>query len=168
MKVINFIHLSLLAKAAADPSPGCSLSQTSGSWTNKVEFNGGLYEHAYTYPDSASENHPAPLILFFHGWGGSSSDCGNSCSLATERGYATIALTGIGSEYGDLNSWNGFGSTQSGTGAASDDALVPGDKYCGDASENDRICNVDAYELGCYSVRSYSWLICAYSCTIQN
>ena len=150
--LLTIIASVLAASVATDPSPGCSLSKTSGFWTSKVHFDGESYTHAYTYPSEASENNPAPLILFFHGWGGSSQDCGNSCTLATERGYATIALTGIGSENGDLNSWNGFGSTQSGTGSALKEALTAGEEYCGDEKENDRTCDLDAYELGCYSV----------------
>jgi poly(3-hydroxybutyrate) depolymerase len=152
MRAINLLLLlAAAALSSAEPSPGCSQPQTSGSWTNEVPFDGGSYTHAYTYPDSASEDNPAPLILFFHGWGGSSSDCGNSCNTATKRGYATIAMTGIGEEYGELNSWNGFGSTSSNTGAALPEALVAGDEYCSDEKENDRTCNLDAYELGCYA-----------------
>jgi hypothetical protein len=77
-------------------------------YDNEIPFDGGLYTHAYTYPDSASEDNPAPLILFFHGWGSSSSVCGNSSDTATKRGYATIAMTGIGEKYGELNSWMGL------------------------------------------------------------
>jgi poly(3-hydroxybutyrate) depolymerase len=142
---------SLLSTIIAESSPGCSLLQTSGSWTSDVSFDGESYTHAYTYPNGLSNNQPAPLILYFHGWGGSSADCGvNSRTSATERGYATIALTGMGGENGDLNSWNGFGSTQSNTGMASGEALVAGTEYCDEEGENDRTCDLDAYELGCY------------------
>jgi poly(3-hydroxybutyrate) depolymerase len=144
---------SLLSTIIAESSPGCSLLQTSGSWTSDVSFDGESYTHAYTYPNGLSNNQPAPLILYFHGWGGSSADCGvNSRTSATERGYATIALTGMGGENGDLNSWNGFGSTQSNTGMASGEALVAGTEYCDEEGENDRTCDLDAYELGCYKV----------------
>jgi hypothetical protein len=162
MKAINRLHLlAAAALSSAEPSPGCSQPQTSGSWTNEIPFDGSSYTHAYTYPDSASEDNPAPLIMFFHGWGGSSSDCGNSCATAAKRGYATIAMTGIGEAYGELNSWNGFGSTASNTGVALPEALIAGDEYCGDEKENDRICDLDAYELGCYAVRFYfSRILC--------
>ena len=153
MRTVGLIHAVTLT--TADPSPGCSLPQKSGSWTTNVPFDGGSYEHAYTYPDTASSDNPAPLILFFHGWGGDSTECGSTCDRATERGYATIALTGIGEDSGDWNSWNGFGSTQSSSGVADapELALVAGEQYCDDETENDRTCDLDAYEVECYSVR---------------
>jgi len=48
---------------------------------------------------------------YFHGWGGNSGSCGSTCSTASNRGFATISLQGIGGENGDRNSWNGFGSS---------------------------------------------------------
>ena len=155
MKTVGLIHSASLSTAIADPSPGCSLPQTSGSWTSNVPFDGGSYKHAYTYPDTSSSDNPAPLILFFHGWGLDYTECGSTCDRATQRGYATIALTGIGGDTGNMNSWNGFGSTQSSSGVADapESALVAGEQYCEDERENDRTCDLDVYVDGCYSVR---------------
>ena len=134
--------LALLAKAvsAVTPSPGCSVisppNPASGSWDANVDFLGTDYSHKYSYPSQV--NGPVPLLMYFHGWGGGSGSCGSTCTSADERGYATISLTGIGGENGDNNSWNGFGSTESGVEVAIDGALTAGTDNCGDDREDDR------------------------------
>ena len=144
-------------------SAGCSNPSTPppGFWDADRKYDGVNRSHRYSYPSTgifASDDIavPAPLMLYFHGWGGSSQSCGSTCNDANERGYATISLTGFGSEDGWSNSWSGFGSVESGTGSADApvEALMVGDGYCaGDSGEDDRICNVQNYDVGCSSVR---------------
>ena len=103
--------------------------------------------------------------MFFHGWGGNSGSCGSTCTAASNRGYATISMTGIGGR-GSNNSWKGFGSNDSGQGdspglangwvgknSTTDDVLSPytepGNQGC--EEENDRTCNTNAYKVKCYS-----------------
>mmetsp|Transcript_24482 Transcript_24482/g.48810 ORF Transcript_24482/g.48810 Transcript_24482/m.48810 type:complete len:622 (+) Transcript_24482:134-1999(+) len=153
------VFLGLNLCSATQLSPGCFSSvdlphSALDQWSEKVSFGGSEYTHRYSLPGIYSHDDedpaPVPLLLFFHGWGGDSSDCSSTCREASDRGYATVSLTGIGSEYGELNSWNGFGSTQSSTNSAPALEMNAPEVICGAPEENDRTCNVDAYEVGCY------------------
>ena len=139
--IASLASLALLATTATavTPSPGCSPTfspPNPASWDEPITFLGTDYSHKYSYPSQASD--PVPLLMYFHGWGGGSGSCGSTCTSADERGYATISLTGIGGENGDYNSWNGFGSTESGSGVAAPDALTAGTDNCDGDSEDDR------------------------------
>ncbi len=40
---------------------------------------------------------PPPLLLFFHGWGGSHNSCGERCTVdAPDHGFVTVTMTGYG------------------------------------------------------------------------
>ena len=65
-----------------------------------------------TLPADYDESTPSPLMLYFHGWGGSHTECGSFCtSEAADVGFITVSLTGLGGS--GWSSWNGFGSTAS-------------------------------------------------------
>ena len=72
-----------------------------------------LLIHSVGIPDSYKKHNggPYPVFLYFHGWGGDESECGNVCDYAREKGFVTIAMRGMGPTF--WASWNGFGSTQS-------------------------------------------------------
>ncbi|KAL9179207.1 hypothetical protein ACHAXT_008497 [Thalassiosira profunda] len=134
---------------ALRPSAGCASTnpiQGALEWDATTAFDGGAYSHKYSLPSEYGAT-PVPLLLFFHGWGGNSGSCGSTCSTASDRGYATISLTGIGGK-GHSNSWNGFGSNDSGLGLA--DAPVDAQSVPGCPLEDDRTCNTNAYRVRCY------------------
>eukprot|EP00940_MAST-03C_sp_MAST-3C-sp2_P000535 g535.t1 len=103
-----------------------------------AEDEGYTLEHVITVPEIRSENANFPLLLYFHGWGGSSSECDAVCRVAAmEEGYMVAALTGMG----ETPSWKGFGSTSS-----------PGPEGS--------ICKVDTSPNECY-VRDCGANVCA-------
>ena len=151
--ILIILWTSIIIVDALNPSPGCSLdspTQTSGSWSQVVNFDGVDRTHEYSYPDNnITNNGPAKLLLYFHGWGGSPSECGSTCTEASNRGYATVSMEGIGGESDNNNSWRISGSVDSGSG--SDDKVVGGifQKAASDDALNadDRTCNTDAYDV---------------------
>ena len=66
---------------------------------------------AYARADAVA---PLPIVMCFHGWMGSTSDCASSMAAARARGFATLSLTGVGGGppwafgIGNWASWNGF------------------------------------------------------------
>ena len=138
---------------AVNPSPGCSLDSpplTSGSWSQVVSFDGVDRTHEYSYPDNSNTNNsPAKLLLYFHGWGGSPSECGSTCTEASQRGYATIAMEGIGGESSNNNSWKFSGSVDSGSGSDDKvvDSIVQKAATVDALDAGDRTCNTDAYDV---------------------
>ena len=98
--------LTLSTTIAASPSAGCDLDTQAGAQTLVLPFASGTYEHAIAVPDGFAG--PRPLLLYLHGWGGDSGECGATCGRATDRGFVTVALTGVGPS--GWSSWNSPGA----------------------------------------------------------
>jgi polyhydroxybutyrate depolymerase len=95
---------------------GCGTSPLpSGTSAQTLEFGGRVREFSVHVPERYDPDELTPLVLSFHGWGGS----GNVAWLranADLNTYIAVAPTGVGSGNnpdGGLNSWNGGGSTTS-------------------------------------------------------
>ena len=95
------------ATIATSPSAGCDLEAQAGAQTLILPFGSGDYEHAIAVPDASFEG-PRPLLLYLHGWGADSSECGATCGRANDRGFVTAALTGVGPS--GWSSWNSPGA----------------------------------------------------------
>jgi len=117
LPIVPFIH-------AVRPSLGCASTSDTGLGSDltpgeSMEFTRTVpgtqqRTHSLTIPNNYGkvETSPSPLLLFFHGWGGNHKECGPRCnSLAADRGFVSVALTG----YGPANyaSWNHGGSSSS-------------------------------------------------------
>ena len=94
---------------------GCS--STSGyvagaSWSVDLGYDGGTYTHNIGLPSNYNASTPTPLVMFFHGWGGSANSCGNFCTELTSNGIMYASMTGMGGP-DDSNSWAGSGSINS-------------------------------------------------------
>ena len=80
-------------------------------------------------------------------------DCDTFCTEAQTRGFATIALQGIGGESDELPSWNGFGSTNSSTEYLKEvydwTGVSSGCDESAQDAETGRTCNVDPYATTC-------------------
>jgi len=113
-------------------------------------------------PNGFKNNHPAPLVLVFHGWGGDEDEFLGFrpvTSLADQRGYILVAPRGLGSATPDNsnNSWTFSGSA---TGLDGDgvNSQVKGD--------SDEICDPgttpDYSYSSCANVKrnSCSWTHC--------
>eukprot|EP00440_Ansanella_granifera_P031414 gb/GFBE01034108.1/.p1 GENE.gb/GFBE01034108.1/~~gb/GFBE01034108.1/.p1 ORF type:complete len:405 (+),score=53.08 gb/GFBE01034108.1/:1-1215(+) len=111
-----------------------------GTENFRVSFNGTGYDHKLSLPSgyTGNQNEPLPLLMYFHGWGGSSNECGGRCSTqAPSNGFAAIALQGIGPRR--WASWKGFGSTESpGPRGATCEASASDNCYkdCGECADN--------------------------------
>jgi len=102
------------AWAAAQPATGCGPDGWgSGSYTM---VHGGVTRTFRVHvPNGFKNDHPAPLVLLFHGWGGDEDEfLGFSpvTSLADQRGYILVAPRGLGSAAPDSSnsSWTFSGS----------------------------------------------------------
>ena len=103
-----------LAVAVRAQTSGCGSNAWSAGATTTVDFafDGTTYEHTVRTPAGYDPAVPAPLLLYFHGWGGSGSDCSDYCEAAAEdHGFITAGLTGIGRS--GWSSWNGAGTANS-------------------------------------------------------
>ena len=64
-------------------------------------------KHSLTLPtnyDHGSTIAPAPLLLYFHGWGGTHKSCSSLCrNDAPEKGFVTVSLSGYGKRF--YGSW---------------------------------------------------------------
>mmetsp|Transcript_24876 Transcript_24876/g.43497 ORF Transcript_24876/g.43497 Transcript_24876/m.43497 type:complete len:429 (+) Transcript_24876:171-1457(+) len=106
-----------MASTRALKSVGCDTDVTSspfsvGSYTTfQHTFEGEVRTHQVGVPPTY-DGQPTPLLLYFHGWGGSYADCGSLCDDALSAGFITLSMTGLESDSG-LPSWNGIGSTTS-------------------------------------------------------
>lgn len=107
---------------ASSASAGCGTQvPTEGSVTmTDVNATGWHQSREYflSLPPSYDADTPAPLVLHFHGWGGSGGwEYSNSGlrSLQDDQDAPFIAVfpSGLGQVEGDVGwgSWNGFGST---------------------------------------------------------
>ena len=103
----------LLASSARAQSSGCGSSAwaANSEETISFEYDGTSYSHIVQTPSSYDPSVPAPLLLYFHGWGGSSTSCYNTCDDANDAGFVTASLTGVGPTWGA--SWNAVGSAAS-------------------------------------------------------
>jgi len=115
------------------------------TWTIDKTFDGDNYSHIISLPSNYDFNKPSPLLLYFHGWTGSASDCGRYCSQASEQGFVTVSLTGMG-DPSIGNSWNGFGSTKS----PGPDGKICNDKPSGDYCYKDcGVCGDECWWTTC-------------------
>ena len=129
--------------SAAPPDPtGCGAeTYTSGNY--ELEHGGLTRTFRVFVPDSHSDTTPAPLVLAFHGWGGSVNEFLGSNAVISEseaRGYIVVAPLGLGAGPPD-SSWASWAFSGSTTGLDGDgsNAKVPGDTpdICDDAATTD-------------------------------
>jgi poly(3-hydroxybutyrate) depolymerase len=112
MAVLLFAPLTVFA---ANPSEGCDpTGWKSGTYT--MEHSGITRTFRVHVPKGYRNNVPAPLVTYFHGWGGNENEIlGNKrvTSQADRRGYILVAPRGLGSGNPDQsnNSWSFSGST---------------------------------------------------------
>jgi len=111
---------------AVRPSSGCASTSDTGLGSGLTPGESTDFErtvpdtqkrtHRLTIPTNygmADETAPSPLILYFHGWGGSHKSCGTKCeSDAADRGFVSVALTGYG-PVPNYNSWKHGGGSSS-------------------------------------------------------
>ena len=134
----NFGILALLLLAplniwAANPSAGCGTDGwSSGTYT--MQHSGITRTFRVYVPRGFRNNAPAPLVTYFHGWGGNENEILGSkkvTSQADKRGYILVAPRGLGSGSPDQsnNSWSFSGSTTglAGDGGAMCDASITPD-----------------------------------------
>jgi polyhydroxybutyrate depolymerase len=121
---------------AANPSVGCdSTGWKSGTYT--MEHDGVTRTFRVYVPRVYRNSEPAPLVTWFHGWGGNENEIlGNKrvTSQADRRGYILVAPRGLGSGSPDQsnNSWSFSGSTDGlagDEGAICDDSITPDYSY---------------------------------------
>ena len=109
--VLGFVAPTAFAETA---SPGCGRADWgSGSFTMLHEEI--LRTFRVHVPGALRNDHPAPLVMMFHGWGGNEDEFIGSeviRSEADERGYILVAPRGLGSGEPDqaFNSWTFSGS----------------------------------------------------------
>lgn len=151
--------------SALRPSSGCSASEDWDCWESPFQdlgpgesevfrrkVEGTQYRtHKLTLPTNYDSETPSPLIMYFHGWGGSYESCGDNCSVeAASEGFAVVAMTGYGQP--DYNSWKVGGSNGEGGPfgpTCEDDAI----DYCSNYGERQG-CDCDATNDNC------SWTTC--------
>jgi polyhydroxybutyrate depolymerase len=133
MAVLLFAPLTVFA---ANPSEGCDpTGWKSGTYT--MEHSGITRTFRVHVPKGYRNNVPAPLVTYFHGWGGNENEIlGNKrvTSQADRRGYILVAPRGLGSGNPDQsnNSWSFSGSTDGlagDDGAICDDSITPDYSY---------------------------------------
>lgn len=103
-----------LAAIARAQTPGCGPSSSWSAGWNRVDytFNGTSYRHTLRIPSNYDSSTPAPLLLYFHGWGANGSQCSDYCELAADDyGFIAAGVTGAGPA--GWSSWNGAGTTGS-------------------------------------------------------
>ena len=119
----------LCVVAVGAQTSGCGSTGWAAGSTTVVEqaFDGASYAHTATLPAGYDAAAPAPLLLYFHGWGSDGAACGRLCGDASAAGYVTAALTGVGAA--GWASWNGAGT--SGTPGQAGATCAPGTAgYC--------------------------------------
>lgn len=126
----------------SDPAPGCG-ADPPASGVVSFDHAGVTRTYALQVPSTYDADTPTPLVLAFHGWGGSEREYLNSdlvTSEADQRGYLLVVPRGLGAGAPDqsLSSWSFRGST---TGLDGDGlrADVAGDSEatCDDALTTD-------------------------------
>ena len=106
-------------------SQGCgAAAPKSGVYT--ITHGGITRTYGISVPPGYDRNHPARLVLVFHGWGGNETEfLGDPAVIAesNRRGYVLVAPRGIGSGDPDRanNSWTFRGST---TGLVADGTAI--------------------------------------------
>ena len=122
-----FALLTVVAVRAQ--TSGCGSTGWAAGTTTTIDhaFDGASYAHTVQLPPGYDAAAPAPLLLYFHGWGSDGSECSGVCDDAADAGYVTASLTGVGAS--GWASWNGAGtSTSPGAGGAT---CAPGTAdYC--------------------------------------
>ena len=119
--------IALLLGTAAQTA-GCGRARHPGVPGATVDFNQTfarqVLTHKLTLPHDYSPQIPSPLLLFFHGWGATSSSCGSLCDAdAPAAGFIALSMQGIGL------SWNGSGSVAS-PGARGPTCEANATNYC--------------------------------------
>ncbi len=143
LQLFSGAFLSAVLVTPGWASPGdCS----SGAWSSGTHSlnRGALARPFRVYvPATYDPESPAPLILAFHGWGGSDGEFLDKAAVRAEldaRGYILIAPVGLGPEEpGKFRaSWSFSGSTTGLDGNGLNDAVV-GDSVaiCDDARTSD-------------------------------
>ena len=111
----------LLATAlAALPRPGgagCGSSEYAPGQTVNLRLESGGWNREFQMhvPAGYDEDAPTPVVLYFHGWGGSGSVIWYRAQ-ADASTFLAVAPTGVGggaNPDGGRNSWNGGGSSTS-------------------------------------------------------
>jgi len=120
------LFLFVVSTDAVNPSVGCKnppsdgqlgFGLQAGQWTDFDRELPGTQErtHRLYLPTNyalAGVELPPPLLLYFHGWGGSHESCGDRCqSDASGHGFVTVTMTGYGPS--DYHSWKHGGSSDS-------------------------------------------------------
>ena len=135
------------ANAASVPSAGCGAEGIStGSHT--LIHSGISRTYRVYIPSAYNINVPAPVVAFFHGWGGNEDEfAGNEVvtAEADRRGYILVAPRGLGSGAPDNhnNSWTFSGSASGLDGDGINTQI---------ADDTDAIC--DPENTGDYSYQS--------------
>jgi len=103
------------------PSPGCFKNKNEGIGAGigpgettviKIKLpDTQRRTHSLTLPTDYKQkmkSDPAPLLMYFHGWGGNHNECGTRCTTdAAEKGFVSLTLSGY------HGSWNIGGSSSS-------------------------------------------------------
>ncbi len=106
--------LAVLSASVAAPSSGCGAAGLIGG-TYTMKHGDLTRTYRVHVPSGYEANHPARLMLLFHGWGGSENeflDDSTVIAQANARGYILVAPRGLGGDAPDhrRNSWTFRGS----------------------------------------------------------
>mmetsp|Transcript_35556 Transcript_35556/g.110117 ORF Transcript_35556/g.110117 Transcript_35556/m.110117 type:complete len:503 (+) Transcript_35556:141-1649(+) len=137
---------------ALTPSKGCDAASPPGDKTVSRKFDGTRYKHD-VYADKTDD--PKPLLLYFHGLGGSRRSGGPQAATkraARDHGFVAVAMQGIGEK--SSNSWHApLAGTSSSRGpegptcAPNTPAFCGGYDSCKESSNgNDDACLQDAWD----------------------
>lgn len=91
--------MSVAMLGVSSPSPGCSpvspVPAPGTAFDIEEEFAGVSYTHRVSIPaDYVPNRIPTAMFLYFHGWGGDSTSCGQFCEKeAPAAGFLTVAMT---------------------------------------------------------------------------
>lgn len=128
----------LLVHATADEprrSPGCGTSPLPGGTSAQTLASGGRDRHFQVHvPAAYDPDDLTPVVLRFHGWGGSGS-VNSLRGTADAETFIVVAPTGVGGGQnpdGGANSWNGGGSTTS-PGPSGPSCFPGSPEYCYDS-----------------------------------
>ena len=115
MVYLAIAALAPLTVSALAPSDGCGMASIS-SGTYTMSHGGLTRTYRVHVPTGYDNNTPAPMVVYFHGWGGNEAELisnKQATKAANQRGYILLAARGIGSGPPDnnYNSWSFSGST---------------------------------------------------------
>ena len=115
--LLFFVLLFRSSTKAVTPSAGCANSNNNGlgsglqpgqyeDFQRKIPGTQKRSHRLYLPSNYGMQGTPSPVLLYFHGWGGDFTSCGDECSVtAVDKGFVTVTMSGYS------NSWKHGGST---------------------------------------------------------